>query len=440
MLGNLPELARDPLQFLERCAREFGDFVPLRFLNRRVFLLNDPDAIESVLVTQSRSFRKTLGYRTPVMRRLFGQGLLTSEGALWTQQRRLAQPAFHRERIASYAATIVQFAEEMMKDWRAGETRDLHADVMKLTTRVVVKTLFNAEVPPAIGQLGSASSAVLEQFTRQWSLGRMLLSLLPTAGRRRFQRVLREIDQYIFNLIRERRESGANPGDLLSMLLLARDETGAGMSDRQLRDELVTLMVAGLDTTALAVSWSLYLLAHHPPAQTRLREEICQVLGDRSAEFADVPQLRFTEAVLKESMRLYPPAWIVGREALSDLEVGGHRIRKGESLIMSQWLKHRDPRYFADAAGFHPERWLSDSIRTLPRFAYFPFGGGPRVCIGSTFAMMEGALVLASIFQRFRVSCAPGYTVEPWATITLQARGGVRLTLEPAGAAALFVA
>ena len=191
LLGNLPELARDPLQFLERCAREFGDFVPLRFLNRRVFLLNDPDAIESVLVTQSRSFRKTLGYRTPVMRRLFGQGLLTSEGALWTQQRRLAQPAFHRERIASYAATIVQFAEEMMKDWKAGETRDLHADVMKLTTRVVVKTLFNAEVPPAIGQLGGASSAVLEQFTRQWSLGRMLISLLPTAGRRRFQRVLR---------------------------------------------------------------------------------------------------------------------------------------------------------------------------------------------------------------------------------------------------------
>ena len=257
----------------------------------------------------------------------------------------------------------------------------------------------------------------------------MLMTLLPSPGSRRFDQVLREIDEFIFGLIREGRRSGQDQGDLLSMLLLARDESGTGMSDRQLRDELVTLMVAGLDTTALAVSWALFLLARHPEAQLRLKAEVDQVLGERSPTFAELPQLRFADAVLKESMRLYPPAWLIGREAMNDCEVGGQSIKRGESIILSQWLVHRDLRHFPDAAAFRPERWLEASISDLPKFAYFPFGGGPRVCIGNNFAVMEGILVLAAIFQRFGVRCESGYTVKPWPSITLQPEGGIWLEL-----------
>ena len=317
----------------------------------------------------------------------------------------------------------------MTAEWKPGETRDLHADVMRLTTRVVVKTLFNAEVPPAITELNDASGVVLNEFTKQYRIWRFIRSMFPGPGSRRFEEVLARIDEFIFGLIRERRKTGENPGDLLSMLLAARDESGQGMDDQQLRDELVTLMVAGLDTTALAVSWSLYLLAKNPLEQAPLQKELRGTIGDRPPAFSDLPQLRFIDAVLKESMRLYPPGWIIGREAIADCEVGGRRIRKGSSIIMSQWLKHRDERHFTEASAFRPGRWLDGSLGALPKFAYFPFGGGPRICIGNTFAAMEGALVLATIFQRFRVTCSPNYEVTPWPSITLQPQGGIKLQL-----------
>lgn len=429
-MGHLGEFGTNPLRFLERCADEFGDFVPLRFLHRPVILINHPDAIEAVLTSQARNFQKTLGYRTPFMRRLFGQGLLTSEGAFWTQQRRLAQPAFHRDRIAGYAKTIVQFTREMLSGWTSGALRDVHEEVLKLTTRVVVKTLFNAEVPGAIAQLGDASTVVLQQFTEQWSLWQLVRAIFPNAGTRRFEQVVRDLDDFILKLIRENRAAGNDRGDLLSMLLLARDESSQGMSDQQLRDELVTLMVAGLDTTALAVSWAMYLLAKNPDELRILKTEIRDVIGDRHPDFTDLPKLKFAEAVVKESMRLYPPAWIVGREAMSDCEIAGRRIRKGVSLIMSQWLKHRDPRFFSEVRKFCPGRWLDDSTKSLHKFAYFPFGGGPRSCIGSSFAMMEAMLVLVSIFQNFCVDCEASYEVEPWPSITLQPKGGIWLRLE----------
>jgi cytochrome P450 len=434
IFGHLPHFRKDPLGFLQSCVEDGRDLVPLRFLHRRVLLVNDPQYIETILTSQSKNFRKTIGYRTPFMRRLFGQGLLTSEGTLWTHQRRLAQPAFHRERIASYANVIVQYAREMVSNWKAGETRNIHDDVMKLTTRVVVRTLFNADVPPAIAQLGDASEVVLTEFTRQYGIGSAIRRLLPGSSSARFEQVLGAIDQFIYSLIRQRRQTGENPGDLLSMLLAARDETGEGMNDQQLRDELVTLMVAGLDTTALAVSWSILLLAKNPNEQSNLMEELRQVIGTRLPTFADLPQLRFTDAILKESMRLFPPAWIVGREALIDMELGGYRLRKGDSAVMSQWLQHRDPRYFPDATAFRPTRWLDGSTSTVPKFAYFPFGGGPRVCIGSTFAMMEGALVLATICREFGFACEPDYEVQPWPSITLQAKGGIHLRLTKSSA------
>ncbi len=432
--GHLPEFGRDPLRFLERCARDYGDFVPLRFVNKPVCLLNTPEHIEYVLTTHNRNFRKTLGYRTPFMRRLFGQGLLTSEGEFWVRQRRLAQPAFHRDRIATYAGIIVEFAERRMAAWQAGETRDIHRDLMRLTTEVVTKTLFNADVPREIDDLGNASAVVMERFTTQWSGWRILASVLPTPGAWRFERVMRRLDEFIYRLLRERRAGGKDAGDLLSMLLLARDEAGNGMSDRQLRDELTTLMVAGLDTTALALSWAFYLLSQHPAAESELFAEVQSVLNGRPPCFADLPQLVFTERVVKESLRLYPPAWLIGREAVQDCDLDGHRIRAGTSLIISPWLKHRDPRCFESPETFQPGRWHEEAVKHQPKFAYFPFGGGPRICIGSSFAMMEAVLVLATVTRKFRLTSAPGYSVAPWPSITLQPRGGIHLKIEKRGA------
>ncbi|MDB6123950.1 MAG: cytochrome family protein [Pedosphaera sp.] len=430
LVGNLTQFGRNPLGFLEKCAREHGDLVPVRFLNKTVYILNNPEHIEHVLATNARNFRKTLGYRTPFMRRLFGQGLLTSEGDFWLRQRRLAQPAFHRDRIATYARIIVEFTQGMLGTWRVGETRDIHLDMMRVTTEVVTKTLFNSTVPPEINELGEASKVVMERFTKQWSWYRILFNLLPSITEKPFEQVMRRLDAFIYGLIRERRASGRDEGDLLSMLLKAQDEDGSGMTDKQLRDELTTLMVAGLDTTALALSWGFYLLSQNPAVQKALEEEVDRVLGDRSPTFSDLPQLTYTEMVVKETMRLYPSAWIVGREAMQDCEIGGQQIKAGTSLIMSQWLKHRDGRYFKNPEAFIPERWRDAEIKQLPKFAYFPFGGGPRVCIGNSFAMMEAMLVLATVSQQFRLTAAPGYAVEPWPAITLQPRDGISLKIE----------
>jgi len=425
--GNLSDFGRNPLAFLECINRDFGDFVSLQFLGRSILFINDTLAIEQVLVSESRHFRKTIGYRTPFMRRLFGQGLLTSEGDFWLRQRRLSQPAFHRDRVAGYARNIGEFTGKMLATWSVGETRNIHEDMLRITTEVVTRSLFNSPVPPEIDEMGEASAVVMKRFTTQWSGFRLLLNLLPTAESRRFKHVMKRLDAYILGLIRERRAGGRDHGDLLSMLLLARDDDGSGMSDQQLCDELKTLMVAGLDTTALTLSWALYLLARNPLIDGRLREETNSLLQNRSASFEDLARLPYTEAVVKETMRLFPPAWVIGREAIHDCEIGGYSIRPGVSVIVSQWIKHRDLRHFSDPLQFKPERWLGNP--TLPKLCYFPFGAGPRVCIGSSFAMMESILGLATITARFRLTARPGYRVDPWPSITLQPAGGIHLTI-----------
>jgi cytochrome P450 len=425
LIGHLGAFGRNPLGFLESCVRDYGDFVPLRFFGKAVLLTNDVTAIEQVLVSRSKQFRKTLGYRTPFMRRLFGDGLLTSEGEFWMRQRRLSQPAFHRDRITSYAGTIVQFTEEMVAGWRSGETRNVHEEIMKMTTRVVTRTLFDSGVPPEIDEMGEASAVVMRRFSKQWNGLRMLLNLLPTAESRRFKQVMRRLDDYILGLIRERRASGRDHGDLLSMLLLARDDDGSGMSDEQLRDELKTLMVAGLDTTALALSWALYLLALNPDKDAKLYEEVASLSGGSRLSFAELPRLKYTEAVIKESMRLYPPAWVIGREAIEQTDLGGYPVKRGTSVLVSQWIRHRHPRYFPEPEKFEPERWLQEL--NLPKMAYFPFGGGPRICVGSSFAMMEATLGLATIIQNFRLTAEADYKVTPFPSITLQPKGGIVL-------------
>jgi cytochrome P450 len=442
LTGVLPELGRDPLGFLTACARRYGDFVPMRLGLLPGLLLSHPDLVEEVLVTQHRHFVKG-----PTVRRLrvLGNGLLASEGELWRRQRRLMQPAFHRQRVAGYADTMVRHTERMLAGWRDGETRDVVGDMMALTMGIVAETLFGVGLPGGPGTLAEMGAALAEiggHFnSRTYSLLFFLPDAVPTPGNLRLRRATARLDRVIYGIIGERRRGGgADSGDLLSLLLRARDEPdedggrepgqGArGMTDRQLRDEVMTLFLAGHDTTALALSWTWTLLAQHPQAEARLHAELREVLGGRAPAAADLPRLRYTEHVLTEALRLYPPAWAVGRQAAADCEIGGRRVPRGTVVTISQWVIHRDPRFFADADAFRPERWAGGLTGRLPRYAYFPFGGGPRVCIGTGFAMTEAVLLLATIAQRFRLALEPGFAVTPQPFVTLRPKHGVRAVL-----------
>lgn len=430
LLGSMGEFARDPLGAVGRWAREYGDVVGFRFVRTPCVLLNRPEHIEYVLGTHYRDFIKTIGLRTPMMRMFLGSGLLTSEGEFWVRQRRLAQPAFHRERIAAYARQMIACADRGLAGWREGETRDIHQEMTHLTLDIVVRTLFGVEVGDQAARVRQALEVIIAEFgTQQWSLRAYLQGIPLTAGYRRVQRAVRELDEILFGIIRRRRESEEEGHDLLSMLLQARDEDGSRMDDRQLRDEAMTLFLAGHETTALALSWAWYLLAEHPAAARRLQHEVDTVLEGRSPGFEDLARLPYTERVIRESMRLYPPVWMMGRTALKEFEVEGYRIPAQAEVMVSPWLTHRDPRHFNRPEEFRPERWEDDLAKRLPRCVYFPFGGGPRSCIGSTFAMMEAVLVLARIAQEVEFNLAPGQEIAPWPTMGLRPRDGVRAVI-----------
>ncbi len=428
LLGeNLREYARDPLGFLSGCAREHGDVVRLRFMGQTFYLLSNPDLIEYVLVENNRNFSKTRLLRRN--RRLLGEGLLTSEGEFWRRQRRLAQPAFHRKRVAAYGEVMAAFAERSLEGWRDGETIDVHEEMMRLTLEVVAKCLFDADVRAEANDVGRAMKVALEDFSSQRRLIRIPKSI-PTPHNLRFERAARRLDEIVRAIIEEHRKSGdEDRGDLLSMLMLAEDESGQRMTDKQLRDEVMTLFLAGHETTANVLSWAFWLLSLNAEADAKLAAELGRVLGGRVPTVADLPNLPYVERVLKESMRLYPPAWVMGREAIGECEVGGYRMPTGTTALMSQWVAHRDPRYHHDPERFDPDRWTAEYEEGLPRFAYFPFGGGPRQCIGASFAMTEARLILAAIAQRFRMELASGQRVEPYASVTLRPKAGMRMIL-----------
>jgi cytochrome P450 len=415
------------MAFLTAISREYGDIVTMSFYKFRVYYVSHPDYIEEVLVNQARKFIK--GRILRANKALFGNGLLTSEGDFWLRQRRLAQPAFHRARIAAYGETMVRFTERLIEGWRDGETRDIHAEMMRLTLQIVAKTLFDAEVDGDAQQVGHALEAIMDFNT---DFRRLILTpaWLPTLRNVRAALAIRRLNKIIYRIIDQRRAAGGDAGDLLSMLLHAQDEDGSRMTDRQLRDEVITLFLAGHETTALALSWTWWLLAQNPRAEAKLHAELDAVLAGGSPTLEDLPKLRYTDHVISESMRLYPPAWGMARLAIEDAEIGGYRIPKGSGVSLSQWVVHRDARWFESPQEFRPERWEGDLLKRLPRFAYFPFGGGPRQCIGNTFALMEVALLLATIAQKFRVRLVPNHKVEPVASITLRPRHGIRVTLE----------
>jgi cytochrome P450 len=383
-----------------------------------------------VLATGSKNFVKPMSLRSPFFLRLVGNGLVTSDGDFWRRQRRLAQPAFHRERISAYGQIMVRDTLKMLETWAGGETRDVHTEMMRLTMEIVTHTLFNVDVADDAEKVASALATLVEPFSSQATLKWILDNRLPTPGNRRFHKTAAQLDEVVYRIISERRASGdRDQGDLLSVLLQAHDEDGSRMTDQQLRDEVITLFLAGQETTALALSWGWYLLARYPEAEARLWQELEEVLGGRAPEAADLPRLKFTEMIAKESLRLYPPAYVVGREAVKDCEVGGYFVPDGMQVFMPTWVVHRDARFFDEPNKFKPERWTPEFIAGLPRYAYFPFGGGPRVCIGNSFAMMEIVLLMAAIAQKFRLKLAPNQKVALVPAMSLRPRDGIRMIL-----------
>lgn len=427
--GVMREFNRDTLGFIENLHRDYGDVVRSRFLYLYAYFLYNPADIETLLTTDAKSYRKARSLRSPFFYRLVGNGLVTSEGDFWRRQRRLAQPAFHRQRISSYGDIMVQYAQRATAGWKDGEERDLSREMTRLTLEVVVKTLFNSDVSNDADHVGAMLSQIVKPFASQATLKWIADNRLPTPGHRRYFKAVSEIDRIVYRIIAERRASGSDEGDLLSMLLQAQDEDGSQMSDAQLRDEVMTLFLAGHETTALTLSWSWYLLATNPQAEQKFHAELDQVLGGRAPEVSDLPNLKYTEMIAKEAMRLYPPAYAVGREAIEDTEIGGFRVPRGTQLFAFQWVTHRDPRYFERPDEFEPERWTSESIQRLPKYAYFPFGGGPRQCIGNYFAMMEVVLLLATIGQRFRFSLVDGFQMEVLPVLSLRPKNGVKVKL-----------
>jgi cytochrome P450 len=427
--GNFIAFRRAALDFLQRLARDYGDIVYFRMGPQDVFFLNHPDYVKDVLVTHHQNFIK--GRALQRAKRLLGEGLLTSEGDFHRRQRRLAQPAFHRPRIAAYANVMTDFGARTGGRWRDGETLDISHEMMRLTLAIVGKTLFDADVEDEAQEIGQALTDVMNLFDVLLLPFSEYLDKLPLPQTRRFQRARDRLDATIYRMIEERRRRPQDRGDLLSMLLLAQDEEGetGQMTDEQVRDEALTIFLAGHETTSNALTWTWYLLSQHPEVETRLHEEIDAVLGSRLPGVDDVPRLRYTEMVLAESMRLYPPAWAIGRLAINDYEVGGYRVPAGSLVLLSQYVMHRDSRYYPDPTRFDPERWTPLARESRPQYAYFPFGGGTRRCIGEGFAWMEGILLIATLARHWRLRLVPDHPVELQPVITLRPKHGMRMTV-----------
>ena len=427
LLGSLVEISRDWLGFYKRCAEEYGDVVCVHVAHIPVYLLVHPRDIETVLVTNAGNFTKSADYRA--LARVLGRGVLTSEGEFWQRQRGLIQPAFHRQNILAYAKVMTSAAGRMLDTWQENGDRNLHDDMMRVTLEIVAQCLYGAEVSGAAERVGKAMDVAMDRFVTNASQALLFPFDIPVFFARREHRAIRELNEIIGGIIRERRSSAQPREDLLDMLLAARDADGEPMSDAQVRDEVMTLFLAGHETTALALSWACYLIAQDAHIEAMLAEELRTVLGHRVPTPDDLPRLRYTEMVLKEAMRLYPAVWGIGRKAVADCELGGYRLPAGSNIFILQWRTQRDPRFFPDPERFDPERWRDDPVRSgkIPRFAYFPFGGGPRVCVGASFAMMEATLLLAMIQQKYRLELVPDHPIELFASVTLRPKYGIRV-------------
>lgn len=426
-MGSLIAPGRDPLRLLTGLARDYGDIVFVKLAGERAFLINHPQLIRDVLVTHQKNFTKSRGLERA--KKLLGEGLLTAEGANHVRQRRLIQPAFHRERIAGYASVMVDHAARMRQRWQPGETYDISNEMMHLTLSIVGKTLFDSDVESKADEVGLALTHVMETFFISMLPFQEIIDLLPIPAVRRAQRSRRRLDALIYHLIADRRASGRDHGDLLSMMLAAQDAEGgnARLSDQDVRDNALTILLAGHETTANALTWAFYLLSKTADAEGTLHEEIDRVLDGHLPTMADLPRLPYVERVVAEALRLYPPAWIIGRRAIADYTLGDYIAPARSIIFMSPWVTHRDARWYPEPERFNPDRWTPEFKAALPQFAYLPFGGGSRKCIGDQFALMEAALVLATVAQQWRLRLVPDHPVVTQPLITLRARHGMKM-------------
>ncbi len=435
-LGTSFMASRDSTKTLTRWARDYGDIVYYHFLDFHFYVLFHPQHIEQVLLGKTGNFIK--GMTSRANPELFGNGLLTSDGDFWRRQRRLSNPAFHRESLARYADVTVEEAAKLTESWKDGEKRNIHNDMMNVTLRIVLRSLFGADLGEHMRVIEPALEAIMISSTGFNSIAFFLR--IPTPTRKLHFLAVQKLNEIVYGLIARGREKlksaeaggrdGAGAKDLLTLLLTARDDEGNSMSDQQLRDEVITLLLAGHETTALNLSWTWYLLAQYPDVEKKLHAELDAVLGSRPPAVSDLPKLQYTDRIIRETLRLYPPAWRVFRRTEEPFKVGDYLLPTGSNIVLSQWVTQRDPRWFTEPERFNPDRWREETAAKLPRFAYFPFGGGPRVCIGAGFAMMEAILLLATIAQRYRIRLVSHQRVEPLASITLRPKKGIRVKLE----------
>lgn len=431
--ATLWELQRDLLGLMTRLTRDYSDITYIDARGMGFYFLNHPDYIREVLVNQARNFTKSRGLE--VTKVVLGEGLLTSEGEFHRRQRRLMQPAFHAQRIRAYADIMTDYGARLRTRWamrrEPSAPLNIHQEMMWLTLGIVGKTLFNTEVEAEASEIEAALGIMMPMFSRALLPWAELLARLPLPSNRRFQAAHARLDETIYRIINAHRTKGLDQGDLVSMLLLAQDEDdGGSMTDKQIHDEALTIFLAGHETTAVALSYAWYLLAQHPDVEAKLHAEIDGVLQGRLPTVDDLPQLPHTEMILAEAMRLYPPAYALGRRAINDFDLGPYCVPAGSTIIMSQWVMHRDARYFPDPTRFDPERWTPQAKEKRPKFSYFPFGSGPRICIGEAFAWMELTLLLATLAQQWRLHLVPGFELEFQPLITLRPKNGIPMFLE----------
>jgi cytochrome P450 len=416
-------MRRDPLGFFTKLAAEQGDVAQFRLGDHKhdLFFFNHPDQIREVLVGQDRHFTKW--FAVDRIKEVLGDGLFVSEGQFHLRQRRLAQPAFHKERIAGYAGQMVSLALSLRERLQAGAIIDVCGEMNWLAMMIVGGTLFGANVQSDAEEIRAALSEILDQFER---------SILPTADREDFDSAMGRLDGVVYRIVRERRASGVDHGDLLSMLLMAKDEeTGETMSDLQLRDEAMTIFLAGHETSANAMAWTWYLLSKNSRVEAEFHQEIDTVLAGRPGALTDVPALSVTGGIFAEALRLYPPVWAIGRQAIRECRIGDCTIPAGSVAIVSPFVTQRDPRWFRDPEKFDPSRWTPEQRSSRPRFSYFPFSAGSRACLGEAFAGIEGVLCLATLAQKWRFKLVPGHPVVLQPQLTLRARHGIKMRVEP---------
>jgi cytochrome P450 len=433
LLGSMPAFLDDSLGYLRRVAQDYGDVVRYRVAHMTWYQVNHPEGIARILQENNRNYGKgalTLGILRPVA----GNGLFLSEGEFWLRQRRLMQPTFHHRHVAAFGTMIVDATQAMLDRWQAhaneGQPRDIMREMSGLTLDVVSRALFSTPAGYDAG-VAQAIATLVEDIGYRFAVPFYPPPRVPTPRNRRHRAALGALDRAIYGIIAARRRGDTAGDDLLGLLMGVRDEdTGQGMSDQQLRDEVITLFVAGHETTAVALAWACHLLAAHPEAAERVQAEQTGVLGDRAAAAADLPRLPYARMVIDETMRLYPPAWITNRQAIADDEVCGYHIPAGAVVLVSPYVMHRHPAYWEQPERFDPERFAPERSAGRPHYAYFPFGGGPRQCIGKGLALMEAQLILAAVAQRFRLRHVPGHNVEPHALVTLRPRGGLPMLVE----------